>query len=133
MRYLLPGLVALSMLTLLPACKKEPGEGGRAEIRGRVKEQRYSRNTGQPVGPVYLLPEQRVYIIYGDGTYHDDDVRTGPDGTFRFPWLQKGDYTVYTISECGQYNGCTYAVQVRTSIGSRKEVVDIGDLLIENW
>ena len=132
MKQLVFGLAVLALLSI-SACGKEPGEGGRAEIRGRVIEQRYNSNTGQPVGPTYVLPEQRVYIIYGDGTFHDDDVRTGPDGTFRFPWLRKGDYTVYTISECGQYNGCTYAVQVRTSVGSRKEVVDIGDLRVENW
>lgn len=132
MKQLAKGLAVLVILGVT-ACGKEPGEGGRAEIRGRVVEQRYNNNTGQPVGPVYAVPERQVYIIYGDGTFHDDDVRTGPDGTFRFPWLRKGDYTVYTISECDDFDGCTFAVEVRTSVGDRKEVVDVGDLRVENW
>jgi hypothetical protein len=131
MRILLFCLSAVSIL--LTACSKEPGEGGRAEIRGRILEQRYSNNTQQPQGQPYPKAEQRVYIIYGDGTYHDDDVRTGPDGTFRFPWLRKGSYNIYTISECGSYNGCTVAVGTRTNITGRKDVVDIGDLTIQNW
>jgi len=131
MRILLICLSAISIL--LTACSKEPGEGGRAEIRGRILEQRYSNNTQQPQGQPYAKAEQRVYIIYGDGTYHDDDVRTGPDGTFRFPWLRKGSYNIYTISECGSYNGCTVAVGTRTNITGRKDVVDIGDLTIQNW
>jgi hypothetical protein len=125
-----------AMLALVPffsACSKDAGDGGRAEIRGRVVEQRYSANTGQPVGQPYAKADQRVYIIYGDNQYPDDDVRTGPDGGFRFPWLRKGDYTVYTISECGNFNGCTFAVSVKGTIGSRKEVVEVGDLNIQNW
>ncbi|MBX2977758.1 MAG: hypothetical protein KF905_00555 [Flavobacteriales bacterium] len=126
----------MGLLALVPffsGCSKEPGSGGRAELRGRVVEQRYSSNTGQPVGQPYVKAEQRVYIIYGDGSYHDDDVRTGPDGKFRFPWLRKGDYTVYTISECGNYNGCTFSVSAKGSIGSNKDVVEVGDLNIQNW
>ncbi len=131
MRALLLCLLAVSFLFI--ACKKEPGEGGRAEIRGRVIEQRYSNNTQQPIGLPYAKADQRVFIIYGDGEFHDDDVRTGPGGTFRFPWLQKGDYRVYVISECGAYDGCNTAVIKVATIGDRKEVVDVGDIVIQNW
>jgi hypothetical protein len=122
-----------ALVLLLPSCKKEPGIGGRGEIRGFVFEQRYNANTQQPVGQPYPKAEQRVYIIYGNGKFHDDDVRTGPDGSFRFPWLNKGDYQIYTISECGQFNGCTFAVSATATIGSRKEVVELGTLNIQNW
>ncbi len=131
MKFLSACLIVFSML--LQSCSKEPGEGGRAEIQGKVMEQRYNNNTQQPVGSPYAKAEQRVYIIYGDGEFHDDDVRTGPDGRFRFPWLRKGDYTVYTISECGQYSGCTISVSANASISDRKELVDVGDLLIQQW
>lgn len=120
-------------VVLSTGCSKEPGVGGRGEITGRVIEQRYSMSTQQPVGQPYALADHRVYIIYGDGQYHDDDVRTGPDGSFRFAWLRKGDYTIYTISECGQFNGCTYGVYARASIGSRKDAVDVGVLNVQNF
>jgi len=122
--------MALVVLATL-SCRKEEGEGGRGEIRGRVMEQRYN-NLGLPVGPLYPAAEQRVYIIYGDGTYHDDNERAGADGRFRFPWLRKGSYTVYAVSECGEFNGCTYQVSVNAKINKRKDIVDVGDLIIEN-
>lgn len=131
MRILFAFLTAASVL--FTACSKEPGEGGRAEIQGRVIEQRYSTNTQQPQGQPYGKAEQRVYIIYGDGTFQDDDVRTNAEGFFRFPWLRKGDYTVYTISQCGTFDGCTYSVSARASVNDRKAVVDVGILNIQNW
>ncbi len=131
MRILFILFSALSIL--LTACSKEPGEGGRAEIQGRVMEQRYSANTQQPQGLPYGKAEQRVYIIYGDGTFQDDDVRTNAEGFFRFPWLRKGDYTVYTISECGTFNGCTKSISAKATIDARKAVVEVGTLTIENW
>lgn len=127
-------VAAIGIATLvLSACNKEPGEGGLAEIRGRVMEQRYSANTGQAVGQPYALAEQRVYIIYGDGTYHDDDVRSGSDGSFRFRQLRKGAYTVYTMSECNTYNGCTFAVTLRTDISDRRQIVLLPDMTVQNW
>ena len=132
--YMISFLTGLGAVALLcTGCSKEPGEGGRAEVRGRIIEQRYNNNTGQPVGQPYTVADHRVYIIYGDGQYHDDDVRTGPDGTFRFAWLRKGDYRIYAISDCGAFVGCTYGVFADASIGDRKEIVDIGDILIQNW
>lgn len=125
-------LVALIVTApLLNACSKEPGEGGRGEIRGLVYEQRY--NSSNPVGDPYPIAEQRVYIVYGDGTYADDDTRTGPNGEFRFPWLRKGDYRIYVISECNAYTGCTEGIWVNTEITGRKDVVNVGTLTIRNY
>jgi hypothetical protein len=123
-------LVALALLC--GACNKEPGEGGRAELRGQLFEQRFN-NLGNPMGPPYPLADERVFIIYGDGEFHDDNVRTSPDGRYRFPWLKRGDYTVYAISECGDFRGCNYAVMRKVTIGKRKEIVEVPDIIIENW
>lgn len=131
MRILFAFLTAASIL--FTACSKEPGEGGRAEIQGRILEQRYSTNTQQPQGQPYGKAEQRVYIIYGVGAFPDDDVDTNSEGFFRFPWLRKGDYTIYTISECGTFDGCTTSVLVRASVDERKALVDVGTLTIQNW
>ena len=114
MRTILACLNIMVLPILMAACSKDPGDGGRAEIRGR-------------------LMEQRVYIIYGDGTYHDDDVRTGHDGRFRFTWLRKGTYNVYAISECRDHNGCTMPISLRTSITKRKDVVTLPDITVQQW
>lgn len=130
-------LILLSLL-LLSSCKKEPGIGGKAEIHGRLMEQRYLSSSHVPFGDPYPLLGEKVYIIYGDGTdaaYPDDDVDTGPDGRFRFPWLRKGSYTIYAISDCHTTDADCYSgkktILIQTEIGDRKEVVEIGDLTIE--
>ena len=124
----------LSILVLtigLAGCAKEPGIGGRAEIHGRVMEQH------QGSGEYYPLPDHDVYIVYGDGTTPDDDVSTGPDGRFRFPWLRKGNYRIFTLSEC-EYDpvGCpsgSIAVERAVDLVDRTDLVDVGDLYITNW
>lgn len=131
MRSLLLGPPVLA--AMLSACNKEPGDGGRAEIRGVVYEQRYNASTNLPIGEAYPIAEQRVYIIYGDGEYADDDTRTEPDGGFRFPWLRKGDYRVYAVSECNDYQNCTVGVFAEASISGRKDVVKVDTILIRNY
>jgi hypothetical protein len=131
-------LLLIPMLLLL-GCNKEPGEGGRAEIQGRVMAQNYLNTPqGTPFGEPYPVPEHRVYIIYGDGQFHDDDVRTSADGRFRFTGLRKGSYTVYTISQ--QYRDATtadasgtFVVRHTVEITDRRAVVDAGDLNIQRW
>lgn len=120
---------------LLTGCKKEEGVGGKAEIRGRVYTVEYDENTGQPNSYEYFTPDYKVYIVYGDNDYFDDDVDTDPDGTFVFSWLRKGTYTIFTYSECPQ-NECPSgleAVKRTVEIGDNKEVVDVGTLNIEKW
>jgi len=127
--------MAMPLAILLIACNKDPGEGGKAEIRGRVLEQLYNNN-GVATGAPYALAEQNVYIIYGDATegqFPDDNVDSGPDGTFRFKWLRKGTYSIYTISECDTCDSGSRAVFAKVEIGDRKEVVQAGDLVIDNY
>ena len=128
-------LLAFPFLALITACNKEPGEGGKAEIRGRVVEQEYNNNN-QPTGDPYAIPEHNVYIVYGDasdGAFADDNVDTGPNGEFRFIWLRKGTYTIYTVSECGDCDGDLKTISTRVEIGDKKEVVDLGTITIEKW
>jgi hypothetical protein len=123
--------VLLVLALALVSCKKEPGEGGKAEIRGFVSEQAYNVN-GNPSGDPYPAVDVRVYIIYGDGQFHDDDTRTGPNGEYRFPWLRKGDYRLYAISECDNDN-CREAVYQSVQISGRKDVVTAPSLVVNNY
>lgn len=133
-------LLILLSFTLFISCKKEPGEGGKAEIHGRLMEQRYSSITQLPTGDAYPLLDEKIFLIYGDassGTYPDDDVDSGPDGKFRFQWLRKGSYMLYAISDCQLSDPNCHdgkkAVFIQVEIGDRKEVVEVGDLIIEKW
>jgi len=131
MKRLLPFL--LLVLLLGPSCKKEEGEGGLAEIRGVVLRQDINNNTGQPEGDPYPYQEARVYIIYGDHDYYDDDVRTGPAGQYVFPWLRKGTYTIYTFGECNDCPGGSVVVQQTVEIKDKKETVTVPTITVDNW
>lgn len=137
MRSLLLPLACLSLL--LPACKKEPGEGGKSEIRGYVYEQQYNNSTCQSTGQPYPLVEARVYIIYGDHDFYDNDVRTGPDGLFAFSWLRKGDYRIYVVGECratcdeGCTGGQTKALYASASVDGKEGVTDLGKITVRNY
>lgn len=127
-------LFLLACITLLPACSKEPGEGGKALIRGQVYAVGYNDNTGQPTGDAYFIPEYRVYIRYGDGSFYDDDTRTGPSGEYEFRWLRPGSYTIFTYSECP--NDCESGVELvsRTvEIGGNRDAVDVPLITVEVW
>lgn len=50
-------------------------------------------------GNEMAITEERVYLIYGDGTVFNDIARTGADGTFTFEGLQIGKYKVYALTK----------------------------------
>lgn len=91
--------VFIGLMAIMFSCAKEEGEGGLATVSGAVGLDVYDKVTGELLssGPA---ADVRVYIVYGDNTGYDDDVRTKYDGTFKFEYLYKGDYEVYTYSEC---------------------------------
>lgn len=119
MRQLILLLTTIALVSF--GCKKEPGEGGKAEIRGTVMRQKVNA-VGNPIGDPYPYQDTRVYIVYGDHDFYDDNVRTGPNGQYVFRWLRKGDYTVYTYSECN-CPGKTEAISHTVRVDGKKDVV----------
>ena len=122
----------------LLSCSKDPGVGGKAIIKGKVHLTEFNDNTCQEEADYYVA-EQRVYIVYGDHEFHDDDVRTGPNGQFEFRWLRKGDYRVFVYSECptsGCPDPCVSGIEAifqNVSIDNNKEEVELNDFEIESW
>ena len=84
---------------VITSCTKEEGQGGSASIEGFVYE--YKLNIlGDTISP-YSAADQDVYIIYGnEDTFYDDNIQTSYDGSFEFPYLQKGKYTVFVYEDC---------------------------------
>ena len=50
-------------------------------------------------GAELAMTDEKVYLIYGDGTVFNDIARTGADGTFTFEGLQIGKYKVYALTK----------------------------------
>lgn len=125
--------VLLSILII--SCKKEPGPGGLASIKGKVYA--YDLTAGQDtVGKGYFA-DIRVYIGTADNadSVHFDDVRTSYNGAFEFNFLRKGKYKVWVItkSDTAIYapnpDNQQYFIQ-DAEITEKKEEVTLPDFII---
>ncbi len=126
-------LLSTVLLFAFYACKKEPGEGGKASVTGKVLVKDYNTSFTQLIGE-YYAPAEDVYIIYGDHEIYDDDMKTNHDGSFKFNYLQEGKYTIFVYSKdsTGQIASGVEPVFVEFEITDKKEDVVLEDIIILN-
>lgn len=122
-------LVAIICLVLFVSCEKDPGEGGRASISGKVVVEEYNGNCTE-LRDTYFGINERVFIIAGDDPSYFEDVRTGPDGTFWFQYLRKGKYQVYAISEDCDTPGESLPIILDVEIKERKQELVTQDIVV---
>lgn len=120
-------LFIITLIILFSACKKEAGKGGTAIITGKVYARNYTN--GWFVSQSYA-PDERVYIIYGNSTVYNDDMRTSHDGTYRFDYLYPGTYTVFAYSDCDTCAAGIKAVLDTVEIAGEGQVVTVPDMVI---
>jgi len=126
--------LSLAALVLV-GCKKEAGEGGQAEIKGKIsKEVRLVITNPSTLQTTYMAPDQEVFIVYGENTSPDDRVHTNFDGEFEFQFLREGNYTIYTYSKDTTGNVGVdpdrMAIIQKLEITDRKQTVDAGIMTI---
>ena len=85
-------------LLITCSCVNEEGEGGTSSISGSLVTRYYNDDYSLMIREEPAVDEE-VFILYGDDTYLGDRVFASNDGSFRFSWLRRGDYTVYYESE----------------------------------
>ncbi|GAB1416707.1 hypothetical protein MASR2M117_21130 [Paludibacter sp.] len=117
-------LVILTIIisTFLTSCINEEGIGGTGSVEGYIfqvlhPDGDYTFQTDTTAGA-----EARVYIQYGDEKPYSDDMRTGPDGYFKFKYLTQGTYTIFAYNEYpnGQKEAVTQTVTIKS--GEKKEL-----------
>ncbi len=107
-------------------CTKPEGEGGTSVIYGKVYAFDYN-NSGVLQGE-YYLPDEDVFIIYGDGdNYYDDSYKTSFDGSFRFQYLRPGTYTVFVYSDCETCPSGTEEITQVVEITSNNQDIVLDD------
>ena len=111
------------------SCEDQPGEGGRASIQGKIYVKDFNGNCTVLLDSFYGIDEE-VFIIAGDDPSYFERVRTGPDGTFWFPYLRKGKYEVYALSEPCNISGELEAVGFEIEIEERKEEIITEDIVV---
>lgn len=121
-------IVIIGFFMLLSSCKKEEGVGGTSSITGKVYVKEYS-SAGNLLAE-YYGEEERVYIIYGDGTTYDDDFRTSYDGSYKFHYLNKGTYKVFCYSRCDTCASGNQAVIKEVEITSNNSTIEVEDIII---
>lgn len=123
-------LVSLVILILVFAgCTKGPGEGGRSTIKGKVYA--YNYNTLGVLVSEGFAPEVHVYLVFGDDGFYSLDTKTGYDGTYEFPYLKKGQYTVYAYSKCTTCTLGTEPIFQKVDVTANKSIA-LADTLIIN-
>lgn len=124
----LMGLVFIAFAISFSSCQKE-GEGGTATIKGKVYARNYDA-LGNLISEFYA-PDEDVYIIYGSGSsFHDDRYTTTFDGSFRFQYLTKGEYTVFVYSDCDTCASGLETISQTIQITANGEDVVLEDLQI---
>ena len=119
---------------LFAGCRKDPGEGGSATIKGTVFAQNIHQKKAA-VGPDDYVSNEKVFICYGDKPEYDKTYTTGPDGSFIFRYLRKGTYRIfaYSIDTSKQaYNikTPTTALSRLVEVGSSNSIVNVTDFVV---
>ena len=119
-------------LLLLSACTKEPGVGGKNTITGVIIKEEYTE-AGNDFVTSYPALEERVYIIYGDNAVFADETRTNYDGSFRFDYLYKGDYSIFVYSECLACPGGVEPIFIDIELEQRKEIFETDTIYVKKF
>ena len=124
-------LFALALCAMVISCKKAPGEGGFASIEGKVYVKDYDP-TFTIIQSQYYLPGETVYIIYGTNTEIGNTVKTSYDGSFKFNYLQKGNYKVYVLGKdsVAPNKGNPKETLIEVNITERRQNLNLGDFII---
>ena len=123
--------LSLFCVSLIVSCKKVEGEGGSSSITGTIIANK--KNSAGVTIATYPATNHDVYIIYGTGeTVHDDKTETSYDGKFEFPFLEKGEYTIYTYEDCNTCASGDDVVLVKATISKSKEDVNVGSIEVED-
>ena len=131
-------LILLIAITIVfAACIKEAGEGGTSVIQGQVYKIHTFQNsiTGETDTLYFQLDAGKdVFIIYSDDEtdIYNDEFETDYNGRYRFEFLRKGDYTIYTYADSSDVNiTYDYPVFRHFEIKSNNSTNNLDDFIIE--
>ena len=130
------------------ACDKTAGEGGTSIIEGQVYKLYTSEvvvneldgfgndTTYKIIDTLYyqLDEGEDVYVIYdyNEGHIYDDKFKTDYQGRYRFEYLRKGEYTIYTLADSSDINMTyTFPVFKHVNVSSNNSTNTIDDFIIE--
>ena len=132
----------------LMSCEKSAGEGGTSVIEGQVYKLYTSEivvneldsfgndTTYKTIDTLYyqLDEGEDVYIIYDNNEedIYDDKFKTDYQGRYRFEYLRKGEYTIYTHADSSDVDMTyTFPVFKHVNISSNNSTNTVDNFIIE--
>lgn len=85
-------------LLCFASCKKNAGEGGTGAVQGYVKLVNHPDDDYTLPADTMDAVKTDVFIVYGNANFYGDDMETDEKGFYKFNYLTKGDYTVFSYS-----------------------------------
>lgn len=119
------------IVCLFTFCKKDPGPGGKVNIKGKVYVKNYDPSFGILLSEYYEQGEN-VFITYGNQTTVGDNVKTSYDGSYQFSFMRKGKYKVWAISKDSSSSdpSATLAIIQEIEVTIKKGDVTVPDIVI---
>ena len=130
-------ILLIAIIIVFAACTKEAGEGGTSVIQGQVyKIHTFQNSTTGEMDTLYFQLDagKDIFIIYSDDEtdIYDDEFETDYNGRYRFEFLRKGDYTIYTYADSSDVNTTyDYPVFRHIEIKSNNSTNNLDDFVIE--
>lgn len=124
---IVPVLFCIAILLANYSCKKTPGEGGNAQIKGTYWVRNYDPFF-QFVQGRFPAVNTTVYLFFGDDVSPGTSVKTNANGEYEFKYLRKGKYRVVAYSK--QLQGSStpneFPVEMTVNITKHKEIKNVG-------
>lgn len=114
----------LLSIAVISSCSKNEGKGGNASITGTVNKILITSN-GIAIDTIPAVNKD-VFIQYGETDYYNDDNKTNEKGYFEFPFLRKGDYTVFAYSDCYSCASNKETKATTVTIDKKSEEIQVG-------
>jgi hypothetical protein len=136
MRHLrmLPAMLIFALfMAIMFSCKKPPGPGGRATVKGKVYAYDYDNTQNYLISHGYSAGD-KVFIVYGSDKVVGNNLTTSMDGSFEFKYLTKGRYKIFVNSLDTAYkvkgNDTEIPVVQEFEIKDPKETIVLKDFVI---
>jgi hypothetical protein len=91
----------LLLIFVFASCNKDEGLGGSSSLAGYVYKVIHQDDNFSFHTDTFPAVREDVYLIFGDqeSDFYGDDVKTDQNGLYRFDYLRKGNYIVYSCSD----------------------------------
>lgn len=122
-------LFFLVLAIVVVGCKKTEGDGGSANIKGKVYVVDFKDDLALKPDTM-LASEEDIYIVYGSNEIINDKSTTNDKGEYGFEYLRPGNYSIIAYSKLPEMKGADTSIVKTVKISDKKATVTVDDIYI---